>query len=237
VLNGTKLWITNAGLSDLYTVFAKTDPTAGSRGISCFMVEAEWGVKVTKLEDKLGMRGSATGEVLFEDVRVPIANLVGEEGEGLKIALHTLDRSRPMIGAQAVGIAQGAINLATDYMLERKAFGQAIAEFQGLQFMLADMAMKTEAARALVHRAAALIDDDPNGELSKFGAMAKCFASDTAMEVSVDALQLFGGNGYTKDFPIERYLRDAKVTQIYEGTNQIQRIVISRELLRQRQSR
>ncbi|HLG68674.1 MAG TPA: acyl-CoA dehydrogenase family protein [Acidimicrobiales bacterium] len=231
VLNGTKHWITNAGISDTYTVFAKTDPDAGRRGISCFVVEAGWGVKVAKLEDKLGMRGSATGEIVLEDVRVPAANLVGEEGQGFEIAMHTLDRSRPMIGAQAVGIAQGALEHAAAYMGQRRAFGRAIADFQALRFMLADMAIRTEAARALVYRAASLIDDDPTGELAKFGAMAKCFASDTAMAVTVDAVQLFGGNGYTKDFPVERYLRDAKVTQIYEGTNQIQRIVVARELL------
>ena len=231
VLTGTKTWITNAGVSDTYTVFAKTDPAAGRRGISCFLVEAEWGVKVAKLEDKLGMRGSPTGEIVLDEVRVPAANLVGEEGSGFTIAMHTLDRSRPTIGAQAVGIAQGATELAAGYLQQRHAFGQAIGEFQGLRFMLADMAIRTEAARGLVYRASSLIDDDPESELSKFGAMAKCFASDTAMAVTVDALQLFGGNGYTKDFPVERYLRDAKVTQIYEGTNQIQRVVVSNYLL------
>jgi alkylation response protein AidB-like acyl-CoA dehydrogenase len=231
VITGTKYWITNAGISDTYTVFAKTDPSAGHRGISCFVVEAEWGVKVAKHEDKLGLRGSPTGEVLLDEVRVPVANLVGEEGQGFHIAMHTLDRSRPTIGAQAVGIAQGAIDYAAGYMKERHAFGQAIAEFQGLRFMLADMAMRTEAARMLVYRACALVDHDPAGELGVVGAMAKCFASDTAMSVTTDAVQLLGGYGYTKDFPVERFMRDAKITQIYEGTNQVQRVVIAKKLL------
>jgi alkylation response protein AidB-like acyl-CoA dehydrogenase len=232
VLSGTKYWITNAGISDVYTVFAKTDPEAGSRGISCFVVEADWGVQVPKLEQKMGMRGSPTGEVLFDDVRVPAANLVGEEGEGFKIAMHTLDRSRPTIGAQAVGIAQAGIDAAAAYMGQRRAFGQAIANFQGLRFMIAEMAMRTEAARTMVHRACGAIDaGDPDGDLAMIGAMAKCFASDTAMSVATDAVQLFGGYGYTSDFPVERFMRDAKVTQIYEGTNQIQRVVISKRLL------
>jgi len=232
VLSGSKYWITNAGISDTYTVFAKTDPDAGHRGISCFVVEADWGVKVAKLEEKMGLRGSPTGEVVFDDVRVPASNLVGKEGEGFKIAMHTLDRSRPTIGAQAVGIAQGALDAAVSYMKERRAFGRPIAELQGLRFMVAEMAMRIEAARTLVYRACAEIDrGDPEGELSMLGAMAKCFASDTAMAVTTDAVQLFGGYGYTKDFPVERYMRDAKITQIYEGTNQIQRVVISRNLL------
>jgi alkylation response protein AidB-like acyl-CoA dehydrogenase len=231
VLTGTKYWITNAGISDIYTIFAKTDPSAGHRGISCFVVEADWGVKVGKLEDKLGLRASPTGEVVLNAVRVPAENLVGEEGGGFRIAMHTLDRSRPTIGAQAVGIAQGAIDCAAGYMKERRAFGAPIADFQGLRFMIADMAMRTEAARALVYRACSLVDDDPAGELGTVGAMAKCFASDTAMSVATDAVQLLGGYGYTKDFPAERYMRDAKITQIYEGTNQIQRVVIARNLL------
>ncbi|HUQ39563.1 MAG TPA: acyl-CoA dehydrogenase family protein [Acidimicrobiales bacterium] len=232
VLTGTKYWITNAGISDTYTVFAKTDPDAGHRGISCFLVEADWGVKIGKLEDKLGVRGSPTGEVLLDEVRVPAANRIGEEGQGWYIAMQTLDRSRPTIGAQAVGIAQGAIDAAAAYMKERKQFGKPIAEFQGLQFILADMAMKTEAARLLVYRACGLIDEgDPRDELSMAGAMAKCFASDTAMAVTTDAVQLLGGYGYTRDFPMERYMRDAKITQIYEGTNQVQRIVMAKRLL------
>ena len=232
VITGTKYWITNAGVSDVYTVFAVTDPEAGRRGISCFVVEADWGVKVAKLEDKLGVRGSPTGEVVFDEVRIPSANLVGEEGKGFTIAMHTLDRSRPTIGAQAVGIAQGAIDYAAGYMKERKAFGKPIADLQGLRFMLADMAMRTEAARTLVYRACSLVDSgDPEGELTKIGAMAKCFASDTAMSVTTDAVQLLGGYGFTKDFPVERFMRDAKITQIYEGTNQVQRVVIAKKLL------
>jgi alkylation response protein AidB-like acyl-CoA dehydrogenase len=230
VLTGTKYWITNAGVSDLYTVFAKTDPDAGHRGISCFVVEADWGVQVLKLEEKLGVRGSPTGEVLLDEVRVPVANRVGEEGQGFYLAMATLDRSRPTIGAQAVGIAQGAIDYATGYMRQREQFGRPIAEFQGLQFMVADMAMKTEAARGLVYRACAMVDEG-SPDLTTAGAMAKCFASDVAMEVTTNAVQLLGGYGYTKDFPVERYLRDAKITQIYEGTNQIQRVVIAKRLL------
>jgi len=232
ILNGTKYWITNAGISDTYTVFAKTDPEGGHRGVSCFVVEKEWGVKIGKLEEKLGVRGSPTGEVILEDVRVPAANRVGEEGQGFYIAMGTLDRSRPTIGAQAVGIAQGAIDYAAGYMKERRQFGHAIAEFQGLQFMLADMAMKTEAARTLVHKACAIVDEgDPRNELTMAGAMAKCFASDTAMEVTTNAVQLLGGYGYTKEFPVERFMRDAKITQIYEGTNQVQRVVMAKRLL------
>ena len=232
VLTGSKYWITNAGVSDIYVVFAKTDPDAGGRGISCVVVEKEWGRRIAKHEDTLGMRGSPTGEVVLDEVRVPASHRVGEEGQGFTIAMHTLDRSRPTIGAQAVGIAQGAIDYAASYMKQRHAFGAPIADLQGLRFMLADMATRNEAARALVYRACSLIDDDPARELTMYGAMAKAFASDTAMAVTVDAVQLLGGYGYTKDFPVERFLRDAKVTQIYEGTNQVQRVVIARELLK-----
>jgi alkylation response protein AidB-like acyl-CoA dehydrogenase len=232
LLTGSKHWITNAGVSDTYTVFAVTDPDAGRRGISCFLVEAGWGVQVGAHEDKMGLRGSPTAAVSFDGLRVPAANLVGREGMGFAIAMHTLDRSRPTIGAQAVGIAQGAIDEAIGYMQERKAFGKPIADLQGLRFMVADMAMHVEAARALVYRACSLVDDgDPDGELTKVGAMAKCFASDTAMSVTTDAVQLLGGYGYTKDFPVERFMRDAKITQIYEGTNQIQRVVMAKKLL------
>jgi alkylation response protein AidB-like acyl-CoA dehydrogenase len=232
VISGTKYWITNAGISDTYTIFAKTDADAGSRGVSCFLVEKDWGVKIAKHEDKLGLRGSPTGEVVLDEVRVPATHLIGKEGEGFRIAMHTLDRSRPGIGAQAVGIAQACVDYAGGYMKERKAFGEPIANFQGLRFMLADMAIRTEASRALVYRACSIIDaGDPEGTLSYFGAAAKSFASDTAMSVAVDAVQLLGGYGYTKDFPVERYFRDAKITQIYEGTNQIQRVVISKRLL------
>jgi alkylation response protein AidB-like acyl-CoA dehydrogenase len=232
ILTGSKYWITNAGISDVYVVFAKTDPDAGGRGISCFLVEKEWGISIAKHEDKMGLRGSPTGEVILNEIRVPASHRIGEEGQGFTIAMHTLDRSRPTIGAQAVGIAQGAIDYAASYMKQRHAFGAPIADLQGLRFMLAEMAMRTEAARALVYRACALVDDDPAGELTLFGAMAKAFASDTAMSVTVDAVQLLGGYGYTKDFPVERFLRDAKVTQIYEGTNQVQKVVIAREILK-----
>jgi alkylation response protein AidB-like acyl-CoA dehydrogenase len=233
VLNGSKYWITNAGVSSVYTIFAKTDPSAGHRGISCFVVEKDFGgLSIGKLEKKLGVRGSPTGEVLLQDVRVPASNLVGEEGQGFYLAMGTLDRSRPGIGGQAVGIAQGAIDYAASYLKSRQQFGHPIAEFQGLQFMLADMAMRTEAARLLVHKACALIDEgDPRGELTSAGAMAKCFASDTAMSVTTDGVQLLGGYGYTKEFPMERFMRDAKITQIYEGTNQIQRVVMAKRLL------
>jgi alkylation response protein AidB-like acyl-CoA dehydrogenase len=232
VLNGAKHWITNAGLSDTYTVFAVTDPEAGRRGISCFLVEAGWGVEVGAHEDKMGLRGSPTAGISFDGVRVPVTHRIGEEGMGFTIAMHTLDRSRPTIGSQAVGIAQGALDAAADYMRQRNAFGRPIADLQGLRFMLADMAMATEVARTMTYRACTLIDNgDPEGELTTVGAMAKCFASDTAMSVTTDAVQLLGGYGYTKDFPLERFMRDAKITQIYEGTNQIQRIVIAKKLL------
>jgi alkylation response protein AidB-like acyl-CoA dehydrogenase len=232
VLNGSKYWITNAGISDTYTVFAKTDPSAGHRGMSCFLVEKRWGVKVAKLEKKMGVRGSPTGEIVLEEVRVPATHRIGEEGQGFYIAMATLDRSRPIVGAQATGIAQGAVDNAVTYMKQRQQFGRPIAEFQGLQFMLADMAMKTQAARSLVHRACAIVDEgDPHDELTMAGAMAKCFASDVAMEVTTNGVQLLGGYGYTKEFPMERFMRDAKITQIYEGTNQVQRVVMSKRLL------
>jgi len=233
VLNGSKYWITNSGVSDTYTVFASTNPEARSHGISCFLVEKSWGIEFPKHEDKLGLRASPTGEVVFNDLRVPATHRIGEEGEGFKIAMHTLDRSRPTIGAQAVGIAQGSIDFAGSYMKGRKAFGAPISELQGLRFMLADMAIRTEAARALVYRACATIDDgDPDGQLSYLGAAAKSFASDTAMSVATDAVQLLGGYGFTKDFPVERFMRDAKITQIYEGTNQVQRVVVAKHLLK-----
>ena len=233
VLSGTKSWITNAGISDVYLVFAKTDPPAGHRGISAFVVERDWGVQVTKLEHKMGVKGSPTGQLLLDEVRVPAANLVGDENRGFYIAMHTLDRSRPTIGAQAVGIAQGALDYAAGYMRERKVKGQPISEFQGLQFMVADAAMRIEAARGLVYRACELVDlGDPYGDLGKIGAMAKAFASDVAMAVTTDAVQLLGGYGYTTEFPVERMMRDAKITQIYEGTNQIQRIVIAKHILK-----
>jgi len=231
VLDGRKHWITNAGVSEIYVVFAKTDPAARAHGVSCFLVERSFGLKIGKLEHKMGIHGSPTGEVILDQVRVPATHMIGAEGQGFKIAMHTLDRSRPSIAAQAVGIAQGAIDYARDYMKQRTQFGRPIAEFQGLQWMLADMATKVEAARWLTYRANALIDSDPEGELNMVGAMAKAFASDVAMAVTTDAVQLLGGAGYTTDHPVERMMRDAKITQIYEGTNQIQRIVISRNLL------
>ena len=233
VLNGSKYWITNSGVSDTYTVFASTDPDAKGYGITCFLVEKEWGIEFPKHEDKMGLRASPTGEVIFHDVRVPASHRIGQEGEGFKIAMHTLDRSRPTIGAQAVGIAQGAIDFAGQYMQGRRAFGSPISELQGLRFMLADMAIRTEAARALVYRACATIDaGDPDRQLSYLGAAAKSFASDTAMSVTTDAVQLLGGYGFTKDFPVERFMRDAKITQIYEGTNQVQRVVVAKHLLK-----
>ena len=233
VLNGSKYWITNAGVSDVYTIFASTNPKVRTHGISCFLVEKGPGVSFPKHEDKMGLRASPTGEVVFDDVRVPVANRIGNEGEGFLIAMHTLDRSRPTIGAQAIGIAQAAIDYAGTYMKGRKAFGAPIAELQGLRFMLADMAIRTEAARALVYRACATIDaGDPDGTLSYLGAAAKSFASDTAMSVTTDAVQLLGGYGFTKEFPVERFMRDAKITQIYEGTNQIQRVVVAKHLLK-----
>ena len=233
VLNGSKYWITNAGVSDTYTVFASTQPSAKSHGITCFLVEKEWGVKFPKHEDKLGLRASPTGEVVFDNVRVPLSHRIGEEGEGFRIAMHTLDRSRPTIGAQAVGISQAAIDYAAGYMTQRKAFGAPISQLQGLRFMLADMAIRTEASRALVYAACATIDaGDPDRNLNYLGAAAKSFASDTAMSVTTDAVQLLGGYGFTKDFPVERFMRDAKITQIYEGTNQVQRVVVAKHLLK-----
>jgi alkylation response protein AidB-like acyl-CoA dehydrogenase len=218
-------------VADLYVVFAKTDREAGrSRGISAFVVEADRpGFSVGKLEHKLGIKGSPTGQPIFDDVRVPAENLIGEEGRGMSVALGTLDHSRLGVAAQAVGIAQGAIDHAVAYAHERRQFGQAIAEFQGIQFKLADMETRTAAARELLYRACAKIDrHEP--DRGKYSAMAKLFASDTAMAVTVEAVQVLGGYGYVTEYPVERYLRDAKITQIYEGTNEIQRLVIARSL-------
>ena len=231
VINGTKNWITNLGVADFYVVFAKTDPQAArSRGISAFVVEADRpGFSVGKLEHKLGIKGSPTGQPIFEDVRVPHENLIGEAGKGMHVALGTLDHSRLGVAAQAVGIAQGATDHAAAYARERRQFGQPIADFQGIQFKLADMETRTAAARELLYRACAKIDrGDPDA--GKYSAMAKLFASDTAMAVTVDAVQVLGGYGYVTEYPVERYLRDAKITQIYEGTNEIQRLVIARSL-------
>jgi alkylation response protein AidB-like acyl-CoA dehydrogenase len=231
VLNGAKRWITNAGISDFYTVFAVTDPAARTRGISAFVVEkADPGVSFGAPERKLGIKGSPTREVFLDDVRIPASRMIGEPGTGFATAMRTLDHTRVTIAAQAVGIAQGALDFAKAYVKERQQFGQPVAEFQGIQFMLADMGMRLEAARQLTYVAAAKSErDEP--DLTYFGAAAKCFASDAAMDITTDAVQLLGGYGYTKDFPVERMMRDAKITQIYEGTNQVQRIVMARQLL------
>jgi alkylation response protein AidB-like acyl-CoA dehydrogenase len=232
VLNGTKAWITNAGESSWYTVMAVTDPEKKANGISAFVVHRDDpGFEVGPKERKLGINGSPTREIYFQDCVIPGDRIIGAEGTGFKTALATLDHTRPTIGAQAVGIAQGALDVALAYVKERKQFGKQIAEFQGLQFMLADMAMKVEAARQLVYVATARAErGEPN--LGFISSAAKCFASDTAMQVTTDAVQLLGGAGYTKDFPVERMMRDAKITQIYEGTNQIQRVVMARSILR-----
>ncbi|AEV73563.1 acyl-CoA dehydrogenase [Mycolicibacterium rhodesiae NBB3] len=232
VLNGAKCWISNGGHSTWYTVMAVTDPDKGANGISAFIVHNDDpGFVVGAKEHKMGIKGSPTTELYVEDCRIPGDRIIGEPGTGFKTALATLDHTRPTIGAQAVGIAQGALDAAIAYVKQRKQFGKAIADFQAVQFMLADMAMKTEAARLMVYTAAARAErGEPN--LSFISSASKCFASDVAMEVTTDAVQLFGGYGYTTDFPVERFMRDAKITQIYEGTNQIQRVVMARALLR-----
>jgi alkylation response protein AidB-like acyl-CoA dehydrogenase len=231
LLTGRKLWITNAGVSDFYTVFAKTDPTAGHRGVSCFVVEKSFpGFSISKLERKLGVRGSPTGELALDECPVPAENLIGDEGRGFDYAMGALDRSRPLVGAQALGIARAALELAAAYVQDRRQFGSRLADFQGLQFMLADMATQVDAAALLVYRACSLLDAGLPGTGSA-SSMAKLFASDTAMRVTIDCVQLLGGIGYTKDMPAERFMRDAKITQIYEGTNQIQRTVIAKHLL------
>ncbi|HEX7744680.1 MAG TPA: acyl-CoA dehydrogenase family protein [Micromonosporaceae bacterium] len=232
VLNGVKRWITNAGVSEYYTVFAVTDPSARSRGISAFVVEkSDPGVSFGAPEKKLGIKGSPTREVYLDDVRIPADRLIGEPGTGFATAMRTLDHTRVTIAAQAVGIAEGALDYAKGYVKERKQFGKPVAEFQGVQFMLADMGMKLAAARQLTYAAAAR-SERGDADLTYFGAAAKCFASDVAMEITTDAVQLLGGYGYTRDYPVERMMRDAKITQIYEGTNQVQRIVLARQLLR-----
>ncbi|MDQ0366962.1 acyl-CoA dehydrogenase family protein [Catenuloplanes indicus] len=232
VLNGAKRWITNAGVSEFYTVFAVTDPAARSRGISAFVVEkSDNGVSFGAPEKKLGIKGSPTREVYFDNVRIPADRMIGEPGTGFGTAMRTLDHTRVTIAAQAVGIAQGALDFALGYVKERQQFGRPIADFQGLQFMLADMGMKLEAARQLTYVAAGK-SERGDADLTYFGAAAKCFASDAAMEITTDAVQLLGGYGYTHDYPVERMMRDAKITQIYEGTNQVQRIVMSRQLLK-----
>lgn len=230
VLNGVKRWITNAGISEYYTVMAVTDPEKRSKGISAFVVEkSDEGVSFGAPEKKLGIKGSPTREVYLDNVRIPADRMIGAEGTGFATAMKTLDHTRITIAAQALGIAQGALDYAKGYVRERKQFGKPVADFQGVQFMLADMAMKIEAARQLTYAAAAK-SERGDSDLTFQGAAAKCFASDTAMEATTDAVQLLGGYGYTRDYPVERMMRDAKITQIYEGTNQVQRIVMARNL-------
>ena len=231
VLNGVKRWITNAGVSEFYTVFAVTDIEKRSRGISAFVVEkSDEGVSFGAPEKKLGIKGSPTREVYFDNVRIPEDRMIGAEGTGFETAMKVLDHTRVTIAAQAVGVAQGALDYALQYAKERQQFGKSIADFQGLQFLLADMGMKVEAARQLTYAAAGR-SERGDKDLTFFGAAAKCFASDTAMQVTTDAVQVLGGYGYTRDYPVERMMRDAKITQIYEGTNQVQRIVMARQLL------
>ncbi|WP_082232637.1 acyl-CoA dehydrogenase [Halobacillus massiliensis] len=227
VLNGSKVWITNGGVGDIYVVFAKTDPEAGSRGVSAFIVEKGTpGFTFGKKEKKLGIRSSPTTELIFEDCRIPKENLLGEEGQGFKIAMMTLDGGRNGIAAQALGIAQGALDESVNYAKEREQFGKPIAQHQGISFKIADMATDIEAARLLTYQAAYL--ESAGQPYAKASAMAKLFAGDAAMRITVEAVQVHGGYGYTKDYPVERYMRDAKITQIYEGTNEIQRLVIGR---------
>jgi alkylation response protein AidB-like acyl-CoA dehydrogenase len=231
VLDGVKRWITNAGVSEFYTVLAVTDPDRGSRGISAFVVEkSDPGISFGAPEKKLGIKGSPTREVYLDGVRLPADRMIGPEGTGFELSMRTLDHTRVTIAAQAVGVAQGALDYALGYAKERQQFGRPIADFQGLQFLLADMGMKVEAARQLTYAAAGR-SERGDKDLTFFGAAAKCFASDVAMQVTTDAVQVLGGYGYTRDYPVERMMRDAKITQIYEGTNQVQRIVIARQLL------
>jgi len=231
ILNGSKRFITNGGLAQVNSIFAITDPKVGTRGISAFIVEKDFpGFSVGRIEEKMGIKGSQTAELIFTDCEVPAENLLGREGDGFKFAMMTLDRTRPGVAAQAVGISQGALDLALSYAKQRIQFKKPIADNQGIQFMLADMATRVEAARLLVYNAAEMIDrGEPN--FGKYSAIAKLYASDIAMEVTGDAVQILGGYGYMKEYPAERMMRDAKITQIYEGTNQIQRLVIARALL------
>jgi alkylation response protein AidB-like acyl-CoA dehydrogenase len=230
ILNGAKHWVSSAGVADLYAVMLKTDPEAGANGITTLIIERDTpGFTIGKIERKMGMHADPTGELLFEDCRIPAANRLGEEGDGMKIALSSLNGGRINIGASSVGLSQAALEVATRYAGERQAFGRPIGGFEGVQFLLADMAMKIEAARLLVYGAAQKMDDGEPAQLH--AAMAKCLATDTAMEVTTNAVQVLGGAGYVRDWPVERYMREAKVTQIFEGTNQIQRVVIARGLL------
>jgi butyryl-CoA dehydrogenase len=232
VLNGLKQWITNGGEAEVYTVIALTDPAKGPRGASCFVVEKDTaGFSFGKKEDKMGIRASATCELIFDGCRVPAENLVGREGTGFITAMRTFDASRPGVAAQALGMAQGALDLAVDWAISRRQFGSPVSSFQGLRFMLADMATRVEAARSLVYGVARHIDASPKERPTIYSAMSKLFASDIAMQVTTDAVQVFGGSGYMKDYPIEKYMRDAKITQIYEGTSQIQREEISKILI------
>jgi alkylation response protein AidB-like acyl-CoA dehydrogenase len=235
VLNGGKRFITNAGVAHLYTVFAKTDPDAGHSGISAFVVEADSpGFEVGRIEPKMGIKGSTTGEIFFNDMRIPADNLLGEEGEGFKIAMRILDRSRPGIGAQGLGLAQGATDYALEYAKSRETMGKPIAQHQLIAATLADMETKCEAARGLLYKVGLMIDEGaPDDELTKISAMAKLYCTDVAMEVTTDAVQILGGYGYMQEYPVERMMRDAKITQIYEGTNEIQRLVIAREMLKE----
>src|SRR6476659_251337 len=231
VLDGVKRWITNAGVSEFYTVMAVTDPDARAKGISAFVVErSDEGVSFGAPEKKLGIKGSPTREVYLDNVRIPAERMIGAEGTGFETAMKTLDHTRVTIAAQAVGVAQGALDYALGYAQERKQFGTPVADFQGLQFLLADMGMKIEAARQLTYAAAGRSERNDK-DLTFFGAAAKCFASDTALQVTTDAVQVLGGYGYTRDYPVARMMRHAKLTQIYEGTNQVQRIVMARQLL------
>ena len=233
ILNGSKCFITNGGEAKIYTVIASTDPEKGTRGATAFIVEEGFeGFSYGKIEDKLGIRASSTAELIFQDCKVPVENRLGKEGQGFIVAMKTLDKSRPGVAAQALGIAQGAFDLAVEYTTQREQFGRTIASFQGIQWMLADMAAQIEGARALVYSVARMIDAGKSN-VAKPSAIAKLVASDVAMKVSTDAVQLFGGYGYMRDYPIEKFMRDAKITQIYEGTNQIQRVVIGKCIIRE----
>jgi alkylation response protein AidB-like acyl-CoA dehydrogenase len=238
VINGSKRFITNAGVAGLYVVFAKTDPEGGHAGISAFVVEADApGFAVGRIEPKMGIKGSTTGEIFFDDCRIPADNLLGEEGEGFRIAMRVLDRSRPGIGAQGLGLAQGATDYALEYSKSRETMGKPIAQHQLIAATLADMETKCEAARGLLYKCGQLIDDGADGsELTKISAMAKLYCTDVAMEVTTDAVQILGGYGYIQEYPVERMMRDAKITQIYEGTNQIQRLVIAREMVKEQRA-
>jgi butyryl-CoA dehydrogenase len=232
VLNGLKQWITNGGEAEVYTVIVITNPAKGARGASAIVVEKDTpGFGFGKKEDKMGIRASATRELVFEDCRVPAQNLIGREGTGFITAMRTFDASRPGVAAQALGIAQGALDLAVDWAISRRQFGSPISSFQGLRFLLADMATRVEAARALIYAVSRYVDSSPKARPTIYSAMSKLFAGDMAMEVTTDAVQVFGGSGYMRDYPIEKYMRDAKITQIYEGTNQIQRDEIGKILI------